>query len=389
MSKRRKKRGRPSKERKGGLKLRRETVLSILMIGSFLAAILIIISFSRRGTILVKVNDLLLFYFSWAAVFLPFLLISFSFLVSRFKTPLSSLNVFIGGLLFSVSLMSAGRAGFLGKYIWNGVASLITGLGAFVVLLGMAFVGFIILFNTSVDQVLYYLGLSLKMIRGILVGEREPQHALSNQGFKVSGVGVNQNEKNRQDDRHEKKEEFVHQPVSNDAGETKVWKYPSLSLLSDDGTGSADRGDIKGNASVIEKTLESFGITARVVEVNLGPAVTQYAIEVALGTKLSKITSLDRDMALALAAPTGAIRIEAPIPGRSLVGIELPNRAPEFVPLKKMLESEAMKTHKSKLAVSLGLDVSGKPIVSDLARMPHVLIAGQTGSGKSVCINAF
>jgi S-DNA-T family DNA segregation ATPase FtsK/SpoIIIE len=121
----------------------------------------------------------------------------------------------------------------------------------------------------------------------------------------------------------------------------------------------------------------------------MGPAVTQYAIEVALGTKLSKITALERDLALALAAPTGTIRIEAPIPGRSLVGIELPNRSPEFVNLRKMLESDVMQANNSKLAVSLGLDVSGKPIIADLGRMPHVLIAGQTGSGKSVCINTF
>ena len=94
-------------------------------------------------------------------------------------------------------------------------------------------------------------------------------------------------------------------------------------------------------------------------------------------------------MALALAAPTGQVRIEAPIPGRSLVGIELPNRSPEFVSLRKMLESDAMKHHKSKLAVALGLDVSGNALVADIAKMPHVLIAGATGSGKSVCINAF
>jgi S-DNA-T family DNA segregation ATPase FtsK/SpoIIIE len=177
--------------------------------------------------------------------------------------------------------------------------------------------------------------------------------------------------------------------VSNMPGDNRVWKYPPLDLLSEAELGRADRGDIKGNAAIIEKTLESFGIRARVVEVNLGPAVTQYALEVALGTKLSKITALERDLALALAAPTGTIRIEAPIPGRSLVGIELPNRSAEFVTFKKMLESEVMKSHRSKLAVSLGLDVSGKPIVTDIGKMPHVLIAGQTGSGKSVCINAF
>jgi len=159
--------------------------------------------------------------------------------------------------------------------------------------------------------------------------------------------------------------------------------------LTDSETGKADRGDIKGNAAIIEQTLDSFGITARVVEVNLGPAITQYAIEVALGTKLSKITGLERDLALALAAPTGTIRIEAPIPGRSLVGIELPNKSPEFVPLKKMIASDEMKKNKSKLVVALGLDVSGKTIVADIAKMPHLLVAGQTGSGKSVAINSF
>jgi len=94
-------------------------------------------------------------------------------------------------------------------------------------------------------------------------------------------------------------------------------------------------------------------------------------------------------LALALSAPTGAIRIEAPIPGRNLVGIELPNKSPEFVPLKRILESDQMNLNKSKLAVTLGLDVSGKPVIADINKMPHVLIAGQTGSGKSVCVNTF
>ncbi len=151
----------------------------------------------------------------------------------------------------------------------------------------------------------------------------------------------------------------------------------------------ADRGDVKGNAAIIEQPLDSFGIQARVVEVNTGPAVTQYALEISLGTKLSKITALQNDLALALAAPTGQIRIEAPIPGRSLVGVEIPNRTPEFVTLKKMLGSDQMKKAKSILTVALGLDVSGTAVAADIGRMPHILIAGATGSGKSVCINSF
>lgn len=125
------------------------------------------------------------------------------------------------------------------------------------------------------------------------------------------------------------------------------------------------------------------------VEVNPGPAVTQYAIEVALGTKLSKITGLANDLALALAAPTGQIRIEAPIPGRSLAGIELPNRSLELVNLRQILTSGEMKKAKSKLAISLGLDVSGKAVIADIGKMPHILIAGQTGSGKSVLLNSW
>jgi S-DNA-T family DNA segregation ATPase FtsK/SpoIIIE len=173
------------------------------------------------------------------------------------------------------------------------------------------------------------------------------------------------------------------------ADKSQIWQYPQLSLLDEAVSGKADRGDIKKNAEVIENTLESFGISARVAEVNPGPAVTQYALEIALGTKLSKITTLSTDLALALAAPTGQIRIEAPIPGRSLVGVEVPNRSLEFVTLKQMLSSDKIKKAKSKLTVSLGLNVAGEPVITDIGRMPHVLIAGSTGSGKSVCIHSF
>jgi S-DNA-T family DNA segregation ATPase FtsK/SpoIIIE len=168
-----------------------------------------------------------------------------------------------------------------------------------------------------------------------------------------------------------------------------VWEYPPLSLLSDQKGGEADRGDVNENADIIEATLKSFGIQAEVKEVNYGPSVTQYALQVTRGTKLSRITSLSTDLAMALAAPTGQIRIEAPIAGRSLVGIEVPNRSPEYVTLRTILGSSKLKNHPSKLAVGLGIDVSGKPVIADIQFMPHLLIAGATGSGKSVCINTF
>ncbi len=387
---------RRSKSRKAfRLKLKRGTAFSIVQVGFLALAALVIVSFSRQGVVLIKLNDLLVQEFSWATVLIPFIFISASFLVSKFKFALGQPNVFIGSLIFFISVATLTQAGRVGVQAWEGISSLITSVGAFIVLIGTSVVGLIILFNTSIDQILEGFRVINKYIRFYLFGERvlagnaKTAKTLANlpRGqLKVFGGSQPDPAKAAQD--VQKKEVLEEKLVSNVKGDEKVWKYPPMSILDEGQTGKAERGDIKGNAAVIEQTLESFGITARVVEVNLGPAVTQYALEVALGTKLSKITALERDMALALAAPTGTIRIEAPIPGRSLVGIELPNRSPELVPLKKVMESDEMKQTKTKLAMAIGLDVSGKSSVADLGKMPHILIAGQTGSGKSVCINS-
>ncbi|MBX4205929.1 DNA translocase FtsK [Candidatus Microgenomates bacterium] len=391
-----KKKRRSSQPRKSfRLKLKKNTTYSIAQVFFFSLAGLVIVSFWRRGIILTTFNDYLVSWFSWTTIFLPFLLLSFGFSVSKLKSPLSQPNVVVGSLLFYLSFATLVKAGQFGVMSWEGIAGLITTPGAFIVLFGLTFVGLVIMFNTSVDQVLQIVATWLKYLRRYLIGEKELTKLnpaiTGKKEFKVAG-GMSNPQINTPAPIAKsmaKPEELSAKLVTNVPGEEKIWKYPALDLIEQTEAGKADRGDIKSNAAVIEQTLESFGVTARVVEVNLGPAVTQYALEVALGTKLSKITGLDRDLALALAAPTGAIRIEAPIPGRSLVGIELPNRAPEFVPIRKILESDAMRESPSKLSVALGLDVAGKPIVGDLGKMPHVLIAGQTGSGKSVAINTF
>lgn len=380
------------------MKLKKESMFSISQIIFFAIAVLILISFSRQGVVLLKFNTLLLNYFSWSSIFLPFIFLSFAFLLSKVKFVLGQPNVVVGGLLFFIAVMGLGHAGIVGLTIWESIVALITGVGAAIIYVGVGMVGLIILFNTSIDQVYKIIKEMFRQVSIYIHGNGGQLQIggkpLSKGPMKVSGGGIFQTQGvNRPAapiaGAGISKEPLEQKLVSNIPGEEKIWKYPSLDLLTGVETGKADRGDIKGNADTIEKNLESFGITARVVEVNLGPAVTQYALEVALGTKLSKITSLERDLALALSAPTGTIRIEAPIPGRNLVGIELPNRSAEFVTLRKIMESEAMRTAKSKLEISLGLDVSGKPVVADIAKMPHLLIAGQTGSGKSVCINAF
>lgn len=386
-----------------GISIKPEAMLSILQVFFWAMAGLILVSFARQGSILIKVNDFLTDYFGWTTVFLPFIFLSLGFLISKFKFVLGQPNVAIGIILFFVSFTSLMRSGQFGKSAWDGVSVLVTPAGAFLVLLGTTVVGLIILFNTSLDQFFLFLGGLLMSIRSILTGEKKkdikPLIAKPDFGarreIKVLGGNSFESEddsKDKESDHSELRQglsEGMNKPISNNPGEDQIWKYPPTSLLTNNEAGKADRGDIKGNAATIEQTLESFGITARVVEVNLGPAVTQYALEVALGTKLSKITGLERDLALMLAAPGGTIRIEAPIPGRSLVGIELPNKSPEFVPMKKMLLAKELKDNESKLAVALGLDVAGKPVVGNIAKMPHVLIAGQTGSGKSVALNTF
>lgn len=371
-------------------------MFSISQVIFFAIAGLILISFSRQGAVLIKFNNILLRYFSWSSIFLPFIFLAFAFLLSKVKFILGQPNVIVGSLLFFLAVMGLGRAGIVGVTIWDSIAALVTAIGAVIIFAGVGAVGLIVLFNTSIDAVYKLIKEMIRQVNIYIHGNggqlKIGGKSLSNSPLKVSGGGIfhaPNATKPVPPGAGVPKEPLEQKLVSNIPGEEKVWKYPSLDILTEVEMGKADRGDIKGNAAIIEKTLESFGITARVVEVNLGPAVTQYAIEVALGTKLSKITSLERDLALALSAPTGTIRIEAPIPGRNLVGIELPNRSAEFVSLRKMMESEEMQTAKSKLEVSLGLDVSGKPIVANIAKMPHVLIAGQTGSGKSVCINAF
>jgi len=150
--------------------------------------------------------------------------------------------------------------------------------------------------------------------------------------------------------------------------------------------GKPTSGDVKNNMLIIQRTLENFGIPVEMGEVNVGPTVTQYTLKPAEGIKLTKITTLSNDLALSLAAHP--IRIEAPIPGKSLVGVEVPNQTKAIVGLREVLAGEMFKNRKSNIMVALGKDVSGKVWLDDLSKMPHLLVAGATNSGKSVCLNA-
>lgn len=169
--------------------------------------------------------------------------------------------------------------------------------------------------------------------------------------------------------------------------EEPEYVFPPMDILGQkpQTTSGETKTDMIANAKKLEETLSSFGVEAKVMQINKGPTVTRYELAPSQGVKVSKIVNLADDIALNLAA-TG-IRIEAPIPGKAAVGIEVPNKEPQSVYLRSVLESDAFKKFPSKLAFALGEDIAGNAIVTDIGKMPHLLIAGATGSGKSVCIN--
>ena len=188
----------------------------------------------------------------------------------------------------------------------------------------------------------------------------------------------------------QKKEEKVREILTLEHAmtvEDEHYEFPPIQLLKQGETKTLKGGKkaVTDTATRLQRTLYSFGVSAKVENVSVGPAITRYELKPAEGVRVSKIANLADDIALNLAAET--IRIEAPIPGKQAVGIEVPNKENEIVHLREIIDSDEFKDHKSKLAFALGNDVAGNIVVTDIAKMPHVLIAGATGSGKSVCIN--
>ncbi len=182
-------------------------------------------------------------------------------------------------------------------------------------------------------------------------------------------------------------EEAENEAVEEPEAPVPVYEFPPLSLLAMPGKPSAaDLDELKNNASKLVDTLRSFNVKTRVSDVSRGPTITRYELTPESGTRVRSISNLSDDIALGLAVPN--IRIEAPIPGKAAVGIEVPNKKRENVYLRALLENEAFEKSESRLTCALGADVAGSPIYCDIAKMPHLLVAGATGTGKSVCINS-
>ena len=389
------------------LKLKPDTVKSIFFIFFLILAMLSVFSFLQQGTIATDVNLVLTKFFGLGAVMVPFLLLLISFLFTKVKSPLREANVFFGFCIMFFALLGLFKQGIIGSFFWEQFLALFSEAPTFIIFFFALIVGFVVLFDTNVVQIFKFLVKVFNIIRKYSVGqaakikekkaEKSSKNPLYQSEMHNPTPDPFQSKDRNESAKSSSKEDFAvagvapilksNAPLTSSGNQS--WVYPSLSLFDDTPGAKADRGDVRKNAQIIEQTLDSFGITARVAEVNNSPSVTQYALEVALGTKLAKILSLSNDLAMALAAPGGQIRVEAPIPGRSLVGIEMPNRSLEVVPIRTILESDVMKNAKSKVSVPLGLDVAGLPKVADITKMPHVLIAGQTGSGKSICINSW
>lgn len=302
--------------------------------------------------------------------------------------------------------------GYVGLLLSYPLRSILGGIAAGVVLFGLSIIGLVMVFGTRV--------LGMKQIFEVLkrIGFRSA-HNVGSIGEKFSTTSVFRSRSNSED-RGDNEPVFVNrdvpsqsaagggaqdsekrealddqkkaggaqqEPLLPEASKKRFWKHVDLPLdLLSGKSGKAISGDVDRTKEVIRKTFENFGIEVEMGDVSVGPTVTQYTLRPAEGVKLSQITGLANDIALAVAAHP--IRIEAPIPGKSLVGIEVPNHQIAVVSLKEVLGSEEFSRRKTNLTVALGKDVAGKPWIADLASMPHLLIAGATGSGKSVMINA-
>ncbi len=294
------------------------------------------------------------------------------------------------------ALASEGRGGgMLGAVFASWLFAHLGMLASSIILFAILVIGVMVAFDIALS-VLWAKKKVVTPAASTAVAQAVKINSMASQGF-VSEKVVSKNPKLKDEEEEEKPEPpkpiVIKTPQAPTGPQLESlaiadrtdWKLPQFDLL-EDSKNSVDSGNIELNVAIIKKTLGDFGIDVEMGEVNVGPTVTQYTLRPTTGVKLSQIAALQNDLALALAAQS--IRMELPIPGKPLVGIEVPNKSTAIVRLREVLQSPEYTGHKSKLALALGRDVAGKAVVTDLAKMPHLLIAGATGTGKSVSINS-
>lgn len=394
--------------------IRDETRKGILAIAAFVIAVLLLLSYLGKsgsaGRGIFRALDAAL---GSGYFFAPimFFLVGFSFLLGRVRKLVAPAA--IGGLLFLLSslgtlniLFGSGTGGWLGGIISFPLLRLFDFWAGLVITVGILVISVLLVFDipllwkreptgdlepgegaeasvpdTALNPAASEREMSLLARLEGLIGSRAPKEeaspeiAAGSRGTPLPAMPVPL----------ETSEEGLISLKQSGLRRTR-YKKPPLELLQGD-RGTPSSGDIRANANIIKRTLENFGISVEMGEVAIGPTVTQYTLRPAEGVKLSKIVSLHSNLSLALASPN-PIRIEAPIPGKSLVGIEVPNRSIALVGLGSLLSERFFQDSPQPLLLALGRDVAGAPVFADLNRMPHLLISGATGSGKSVAIHA-
>lgn len=345
------------------------------------------------------------FMFGWAAYLVPFGLVYLAilkFASEEHHIPFGKALSTIGIVVFSSSwLMTAfasrdqmdawigGHGGKTGEVIGGAVLQALDTLPASIMFLIFGGLCVFFAFGLSFSILLKLASLFKRPERpeGSELGQLKTRAEES--GFKLNeGVPVEHHTPSKPS--FSLKNSAEKQPAPTEAHEPLTmasdpnWEFPALGLL-DQKQDKADAGDVEGNAKAIKETFANFNIEVEMEGANVGPRVTQYTLKPPTGVKLTKITALENNLALDLAAHS--IRMEAPIPGKRAVGIEVPNVKSATVRLRSLLESRDWSEIKGPLGFAIGRDIAGKPVVADLAKMPHLLVAGQTGSGKSVMVN--
>lgn len=378
----------------------KKTVLAIIF---FVFAGLFLLSFAGKGgTAGGFIFTLFDFLLGNGYFFAPLMLalVGCSLMASADKKVLVS--TMIGGLIFLIAslanldlLFESRTGGFLGMIIGRPLIGLFDFWASILIVNALFVISLLLLLNmpfwkrdTSEDeeeeQELDSAEVTGEGVKNVLETINTSIKTAFEHHKEASNIGGSGQKENEQQSARDKEKEEASMAVRKIIKKSD-YKKPPLELLQSD-HGKPSSGDIKANANIIKRTLENFGINVEMAEVSIGPTVTQYTLRPAEGVKLARITALHNDLSLALAAHP--IRIEAPIPGKSLVGIEVPNRSIALVGLRALLEQGAFMDTTQPLLFALGRDVAGAPVFADLAKMPHLLISGATGSGKSVSVHS-
>ncbi|MBI1888883.1 MAG: hypothetical protein HYS15_03045, partial [Candidatus Spechtbacteria bacterium] len=411
LSKKKEKREKDEKKRPR-FDIHSEALKSVWAVFLIILAFLAILSFfDRAGTAGRIFNDLSAIIFGWGRYAIPVSFIVGSIVLFSSWKRNSYVPLLMGGFLFFSGMLGAlhvllGEEAKRGGYFGYAAAlpfvvsfGKIASIGIF---LGLIVASIIISFNVKIGKIIRDLKERKKAKEEVSNGVERRENLKEEIKVKtwkdeektfpigetLSSDKQTSNVKQIQDGKAEEKSEKAgvgaFEPKMSARARGSDFRLPPAELLEKE-TGKPSSGDIVANANIIKRTLQNFGIEVEMGEVNVGPTVTQFTLKPAEGVKLARILALNNDLSLALAAHP--IRIEAPIPGRSLVGIEIPNKGFTLVRLKNLMETEAFEKRSNNLTLMLGRDVSGSGVFASIAKMPHLLIAGSTGSGKTICLN--